>query len=230
VWKWFLFFILSPTLSSLALIAVVNTGVLQPQIDSFVKAHSGGVIQELGPVRIALSWPPTIAVGPSRLGMGSALAMNFEQMRLSVANFWAPYDVRLKWVRPQIKVHGRLQDMQMQSSSPQTSGSAGSSNASGPGATAKDLPIRLTVDIQDGVLQAQDLSITQWQLHFSQKRLLQSPAKVKTSLKVQHEMLPAPLPLELQTDSLTLSPEAVKASDLNVALSGVKALLGRVLI
>lgn len=191
-------------------ILAFNTGLFQSTIERKVADASGAKVQ-LGKVTLGLTWPLRVYVAASRIDHELAL-VEWERLVVDLATFAPPFDVRVTLVKPKITQKPAPARAQAPATPP---GKAGA--PSGPP------NLRLSLRIEQGEVKAEAVTLNALDLTFAQKLLLQAPAALHLKTQVVHATIPAPLQLTVDTDTLTLTQETIKAQALKVTIAGLIA-------
>jgi hypothetical protein len=85
------------------------------------------------------------------------------------------------------------------------------------------LPMGLSVRVERGELHTGGGDVTGLDLSFAQRVLMRSPAAIHLRAELRSALLPTPVPVTLDTDSLILSQAEVKSSEVRASVAGLRA-------
>ena len=192
-----------------------NAGTFQARIEAEMRASSGAHV-ELGRVYLEPRWPLTFTVGTTLIDHGLAI-VTWQRLDVEVLKFTAPYFLNVRIFKPKVTV--KL-DAAATASAPARAGSVpGSRPAAAP-------PLGLRLAVADGEILTPQGGIRGLELRFEQARLLTAAvAKLHLKAGIKANLFPIELPVTIDSNSLTLSRESVKAKDLDVTVAGLKASL-----
>lgn len=203
-------------LSALAMTALVaavlafNAGLFHDFIQKEARAALGpGASVHLGPMQLQYRWPLLIRVGPSVVDMAAA-NVQWQNLEVEALKVTTPYALSLNFNQLHVIVR----------SSEPTPATKISAAPVGGGGT-KPLPLSIKVQVVNGEIKSDYADLAQLNLKFEQKLLLKTPASVHLTAGLKLKFFPIELPLQIDTDKLTFSAQAVKTSDLKVSLGGL---------
>lgn len=207
-----LFFL--PALGILLLVTLVvafNAGVFHSQIERALSAKMGGNIT-LGPMTIVPKWPLRLVVGKTRVQSAFA-TLAWSGFNLELGSLTAPYVLAVVLDEPSLEIADGVEVK------------PGSSTSVPQDTAQKPAAVQLKLQIKKGEFKGYKIRVSDLDLNFAQRILLKTPASVHA--KANLEMLNSTLriPIQVDTDALTLSQETVKATDLKLAVGGLKALV-----
>ncbi len=195
----------------------INSGLLKDYIQKEAQAKTGLQV-EIGSIRLEPKWPITVNLGLSRI---PAPNVNLEigGAQVVVSSFSPPYDIRVRLDRPKVILNGPLASF---STAPKADGAPAGSTGGAAGTAGR---YRLAILVREGEFRAQDLSVTALNLEFEQKLWMsaKAPAKVNISARIASQHLPGSWPITLQSDSLVLSEDTVKAQSVTASFAGLLA-------
>lgn len=197
-------------LGALAVLAF-NAGLFHSQIEELIAAKTGSKVQ-LGSTTLVPKWPLRLELGATEV-VNPLGNLKWEKLTLELASVAPPYAVTLTLDTPVVEVKPSSEKVPQPPAQPDRPAKA----------SASPPALRFALNIRNGEIKASEAHITSLNMNFEQKQLLKSAAKLHLQALVQPNMLPVPIPLALDTDSLTLSRDVIKGSDLKLSLGGLIA-------
>ena len=188
--------------STAGALVAINMGVFQGWFERKASELVGAPVQ-LGRVTLAYRWPLRVQIGPT-VTKHPLLDLRFGQAEIEAIKMTAPAHVRIKLIEPKVKLGVTL-------SHGTGSGDEGTVTIT----PEKNKPTpHLTVQIVKGEFESLDGTVSNLNLYFDQKQLLRSAAQIKMDATIRATNFPVPLPIQFQTDALTLSGEVVKSASM----------------
>lgn len=201
-------------LASAGAIVAFNAGIFHSRVEHELRLRTGAEIR-LGAVKLDYTWPPRFHVGATFIQKGP-IKVQWKQLDVLASTISAPYDLRVNLVEPQVEIPDP--------SSEDSSSSGG--KAVGKTAAAPQFqppPVRLKLDISNGMVTAGRFKISSLGVRFEQKLLLRSPLAIQVSALVEDRQLHLKLPVTINGPAVTLSPDAIKAESLTTTIGGISA-------
>lgn len=194
-----------------AALVAFNLGAFHASIESAMAGKLNAQVK-LGHMSLFPRWPLAIDIDASRV-ISDAYTLQWRQLKIEIASLVPPYAVTLTWLEPQFAAKGELVMVK---------------KPEGPGQSKKTeggfaAPLRLKMNITRGDLQIPSVHLTAVEVDFEQKLLLRSAAKLHFKALVEAQRMPIKIPVTVDSENLTLSPETVKATDLKVSFGGLLA-------
>ncbi|MBX3022724.1 MAG: hypothetical protein KF799_13710 [Bdellovibrionales bacterium] len=193
-------------------ILAFNAGAFNATIAEKLSAASGAKIQ-FDSIAI-LTFPLRLQLGRTEIEHNLA-QVEWERLEIEVANPLPPMDLRVLLRRPKVR---------MRETSAQAPPSASTPASPAPSFSARGVPaVRLTLRVEGGEIEAPQVYVSSLDLSFAQQLLMRAPAALQLTAFVKTSMIPAKLPVTLETDSLILSEESLKTAGLKATVAGLSA-------
>jgi hypothetical protein len=202
-----------PLLLALTVVSAIlafNAGLFHKQIEDRVVQATGGKAQ-LGKIQLAYRWPPFITVEASHLEHPLA-DIRWNRLQVEVLRVFEPYALRVRIEQPKVQVKIDVKNSPAGPTQPSAGGTGGGSK-----------PMSLWLEIAGGDIESPIANVSGLNLRFEQRQLLKSVAKIHAQATVRAAALPVPLPVKVDSDSLTLSEDLVKTSALSMSVGGLSA-------
>lgn len=196
----------------ISLVVLFDLGVFHSTIASKISQKTGAKVK-LGRMLIEPGWPVTFSSSDGRLE-GELWNAEWKSFKLQIASLFPPYVVRVTLDGPSLVLNGEMER------TPEEPGAANAKQKSSVGLAA---PIHLQVHVTDGELKTPSLHIDHFDLKFDQRVFMRSQGRVHLKAFAEAAFLPIRTPVAVDSDTLTLSPETVKAESLKIALGGLSA-------
>lgn len=195
-------------------IVALNSDGVHREIESRIRDASGFDVS-LGKFRPA--FPLRLGIGPTKLS-NAALEVEFERASVSINRIWPPFGLDLDLIRPRITQH----DVPAAPDAPKPPApKEGPAQASTPSIP----PMKLKLKIEEGEVTTPTAHVTGLDLTFWQSHLMQTPASLTMDALIKAGPLPAPLPIHVETTSLTFTTTSVGADQIDARVAGVVASL-----
>ena len=198
-------------------ILALNSSGVHHEIEARLRDATGFDVS-LGAFRPAL--PLRLGLGPSKLS-NAALEIEWESLSLSVNRIWPPFGLDLDVVRPRVVQH-ELPDRPPDAKPP---AKPTDPNAAANGATAIP-PMKLALHVEDGDVTTPAAHVTGLNVFFKQSHLMRTPATLNLDAVIKAGPLPAPLPIHVETSSLTFTTTSVAAEAIDARVAGIVATIG----
>jgi hypothetical protein len=185
-----------------------NLGVLHGFLETQARKAVGGPVK-LGSTTLTL--PLRLVIGASSFEMPLGV-LSWERLELKLHSLAPPYDVEVTVFQPKWQ-----QNLNAPSAPAQPSAAASTASPSRPP------PLRLRLRVRDGYFALSGLTLSAVDLSLEQKLLLVAPASLHLTTQAWVNQLGLPLNLAIDSESLTLSREAIKAGELKASVDGLQA-------
>ncbi len=194
-------------------VMALNLGIFHSQIEHAASDMSGGEVK-LGPVSLTIRWPLTIKIGPTHWRK-PGMDLTWQELIFETTVLTAPRSVTLRLDRPHLEIKGDF-----------TAHAATQGTKTNPEKSVKTDsvgPLQLRVTLVDGEVDLPQGHLKALHFTFEQKQLLRSTASVHGKAFLEASAFPLRIPISIDSDGLTLTPETVKASDVKLFVGGLEA-------
>ncbi len=195
-----------------AAFVALNAGLVEPKLQQLLTEKLGAPVQ-LGQLRVRPTWPLALEFGSTQVKHPAA-DLSWSRCRLEFMQILPPYGIS-------VEVDGLTVVTKPQAPSPKRP----TGGASSPSVVASPTtpPLHLKLKLINSQIRLNDLQISGLDLTFEQKELLQSQASLQLKGQVQWPQFPLPLPVTLESQTLHVSLDSVKASDMQISLASLMA-------
>jgi hypothetical protein len=211
--RYLLYFILAVIGLTIGLVFGVNAGLFH----SAIEAKASETLQaqaKLGRITIGFGWPLEVRLGPSQI-VSPAENVSWNLLLVQVNRLIPPFGIH---IQADLLVAKLLKPPN------QSTRSAGAGSPSGPGLSGVSWPsISLSVQLNQCSFQTAQGKIRNLDLKFSQKLLMQSNAAVELRALLETPDLPVPMPLEIRSAAVVITPSIVKTTAMQIALGGFRS-------
>lgn len=195
-----------------------NSGLFQSYLEKKAQAALGDQIHlRLGATKIQYRWPPLVRIEGSQVDHPLA-QLDWRTLELEVNPLRSPLEIHVALDHPKVI----LKATNAEAEKPQSQAASMPPSAAPPSNLSS---LGLKLNIHNGEVQSPWGNVSSLNLTFEQKLLLQSSAALHLEASFHPNVLPLPLPIELNTPSMVLSPKEVSAKELSARFAGLAAVV-----